>query len=89
MDRRNFISGALVLALVASTPALGVAAPSFAPTRFLVQVRGNGPDVILIPGLTSGATGLSFSDGAGGETTVAGVQVVNGGVTILDSTVLP
>ena len=26
----------------------------FQPTRFSVQVRGQGPDVILIPGLTSG-----------------------------------
>lgn len=62
------------------------------------DVDGTGPfgtnatgarGVFWIPGLTTGATGLSFSDGAGGETTVAGVQVVNGGVTILDSTVLP
>jgi hypothetical protein len=62
------------------------------------DVDGTGPlgtnatgarGVFWIPGLISGATGLSFSDGAGGETTVAGVQVVNGGVTILDSTVLP
>jgi hypothetical protein len=62
------------------------------------DVDGTGPfgtnatgarGVFWIPGLTQGATGLSFSDGAGGETTVAGVQVVNGGVTILDSTVMP
>lgn len=62
------------------------------------DVDGTGPlgtnatgarGIFWIPGLTTGATGLSFSDGAGGETTVAGIQVVNGGVTILDSTVLP
>src|SRR5688572_2356688 len=58
MDRRSFIAGALALGLAGSAPA-GLAAaadaPPFAPTRFSVQVRGNGPDVILIPGLTSGS----------------------------------
>jgi pimeloyl-ACP methyl ester carboxylesterase len=28
-------------------------APVFKPTRFSVEVRGTGPDVILIPGLAS------------------------------------
>lgn len=49
-------------ALVAATPALAVAAPAavapqarghFVPTRFSVVVEGHGPDVILIPGLSS------------------------------------
>lgn len=45
--------------------------------------------VIWVPGLTAGMVDLAFESVLGGlETTVAGVQVRNGGVTILD-TVLP
>lgn len=75
---------------VTSTPA-----GSFQP---FYDVDGTGPlgtnatgarGVFWIPGLTSGATGLTFGTAGGGETTVAGVQVVNGGVTILDSTIAP
>jgi pimeloyl-ACP methyl ester carboxylesterase len=48
---------AFLLALAApllSVPATPVAAaPTFAPTRFTVEVIGSGPDVILIPGLTA------------------------------------
>lgn len=40
--------------LAACAPAAGEAAPPFQPTRFSVEVRGQGPDVILIPGLTAG-----------------------------------
>jgi len=54
VNRRNFLGGALALGLAGSTPATLLAAPRFEPTRFSVQVRGTGPDVILIPGLTSG-----------------------------------
>ena len=54
MNRRHFLVGALALGLAGSTPAALFAAPRFEPTRFSVQVHGNGPDVILIPGLTSG-----------------------------------
>jgi N-formylmaleamate deformylase len=51
----------LCLALLALAPASAVAqpvpapvaAPAFVPTRFSVEVVGSGPDVILIPGLTS------------------------------------
>lgn len=45
--------------------------------------------VFWVPGLTFGPTDLTFRSGAGGETTVSGIQVVNGGVTILDSVPLP
>jgi hypothetical protein len=45
--------------------------------------------VVLVPGLTAGNVDLSFQSSLGGiETTVSGVQVMNGGVTVLD-TVLP
>lgn len=55
--RRDFlISGAAALVfLPAAACAQSSPAPKpFTPTRFSVQVRGSGPDVILIPGLTSG-----------------------------------
>jgi pimeloyl-ACP methyl ester carboxylesterase len=54
MDRRTFLEGAAAVA------AIGVAgeamALTFTSTRLSVQVRGQGQDVILIPGLTNGRT---------------------------------
>lgn len=52
MNRRLFLLAGLASALLAA-PAVAQSA-HFQPTRFSVQVRGSGPDVILIPGLTSG-----------------------------------
>lgn len=49
MDRRSFVAGALA---AAALPAGAGAAP-FASRRFTVRVVGRGPDVVLIPGLTS------------------------------------
>lgn len=51
MNRRIFLLASLALGL-AATPA--AAAQRWEPTRFSVEVRGQGPDVILIPGLTAG-----------------------------------
>jgi pimeloyl-ACP methyl ester carboxylesterase len=51
MNRRLFLFAGLASALAA--PAWAQPA-RFQPTRFSVQVRGSGPDVVLIPGLTSG-----------------------------------
>jgi N-formylmaleamate deformylase len=50
MNRRMLILSAAALAF-AGAPA---AAQRYAPTRFSVETIGRGPDVILIPGLTSG-----------------------------------
>jgi N-formylmaleamate deformylase len=50
VNRRLFILSAAALALV---PAAAPGAP-FASSRFTVEVRGSGPDVILIPGLSGG-----------------------------------
>lgn len=50
VNRRLFILSAAALAFV---PSAAIAAP-FASTRFTVEVRGDGPDVILIPGLSAG-----------------------------------
>lgn len=50
MNRRTFCAGAVALA--AAGPAC--AAASFESARLTVAVRGDGPDVVLIPGLTSG-----------------------------------
>lgn len=54
MNRRHFLGSMLALGVVAYAPPAIDAAPRFVPTRFSVQVRGAGPDVVLIPGLTSG-----------------------------------
>jgi pimeloyl-ACP methyl ester carboxylesterase len=61
MCKKLLFAAAMSAALVAngglSSPALALApaprAASFQPTRFTVSVEGAGPDVILIPGLTS------------------------------------
>jgi len=53
MNRRSFILAGVALGWTA-LPGLAVAAPAWAPTRFSVEVRGSGPDVLLIPGLTAG-----------------------------------
>ncbi len=50
MNRRTLILAALAFAAIGA-PA---AAQRFAPTRFSVETVGQGPDVILIPGLTAG-----------------------------------
>jgi pimeloyl-ACP methyl ester carboxylesterase len=52
MNRRNFLASALALGLAACAPSALEAAP-FQPTRFSVVVKGSGPDVILVPGLTA------------------------------------
>jgi pimeloyl-ACP methyl ester carboxylesterase len=62
MNRRSFLTQSAAFALTASAPLAAVAQrapaqrPRFRPTRFSMQVRGQGPDVILIPGLTSSRT---------------------------------
>lgn len=50
VNRRHFILAAAAFAFV---PGAAMAAP-FASQRLTVEVRGSGPDVILIPGLSSG-----------------------------------
>jgi pimeloyl-ACP methyl ester carboxylesterase len=54
MNRRAFLLAGLAVGLSAALPGAAVAAAPFQPTRFSVQVRGQGRDVVLIPGLTSG-----------------------------------
>ena len=57
MRSSALIASALWLALpafaLAASPAPVTAAPAFAPQRFSVVVKGSGPDVILVPGLTA------------------------------------
>jgi N-formylmaleamate deformylase len=59
MKSLTVLAGALSLALLGAAAPPGpaasgsVAAPAFAPHRFSVVVKGSGPDVILIPGLTA------------------------------------
>lgn len=52
MNRRDFIEGAA--AAVTFTLVGEAGANAFSSTRMSVTVRGSGPDVILIPGLTNG-----------------------------------
>lgn len=51
MNRRTFIEGAAALGLAGLVAEEAIA---YSSTRLSVQVRGEGPDVILIPGLTNG-----------------------------------
>lgn len=52
MKRRDFMAMGLAFGL-AGLPGLAAAQP-FRPARFSVELLGRGPDVLLIPGLTSG-----------------------------------
>lgn len=52
MNRRDFICLSLAAGF-AGWPGAAIA-QRFQPTRFSVRVQGSGPDVVLIPGLTSG-----------------------------------
>ena len=56
MRRRDFLAGLAMTAFAAAVPQAAAPAevPPFVPTRFTVEVRGQGPDVVLIPGLTAG-----------------------------------
>lgn len=54
MRRRDFLAGAAAALLIGCTPTSAPAEASFQPTRFTVEVKGEGPDVVLIPGLTAG-----------------------------------
>jgi N-formylmaleamate deformylase len=55
MKTGHLLSIALAGGLAACTPSdVGATPPPFEPTRFSIEVRGSGPDVILIPGLTAG-----------------------------------
>jgi pimeloyl-ACP methyl ester carboxylesterase len=54
MRRRHFLAGIGAAILLGCAPTPAPAEPAFEPTRFTVEVRGTGRDVILIPGLTAG-----------------------------------
>ncbi|RZJ02787.1 MAG: alpha/beta hydrolase [Brevundimonas sp.] len=55
MDRRGLLTGLIGGAALAAAPAAAWAQTTFRSARITVQVRGAGPDVILIPGLASTA----------------------------------
>jgi pimeloyl-ACP methyl ester carboxylesterase len=54
MRRRHFLAGLGAAILLGCAPSPAPAEAPFEPTRFTVEVRGSGRDVILIPGLTAG-----------------------------------
>jgi hypothetical protein len=70
------------------SPAFGPLFDGTTPTAWTLDATG-ARGVVWIPGVAVGPTQLTFRDlASSGETTVDGVQVVNGGITILDA-VLP
>lgn len=54
MNRRSFLIQSAAFALAGAAPAAFAQAARFTPTRFSVEVRGRGRDVLLLPGLMSG-----------------------------------
>lgn len=54
MDRRSFLFQSAAFAVATAVPNIALAQRRFRPSRFSVVVRGRGPDVIMIPGLTMG-----------------------------------
>jgi hypothetical protein len=77
-----------VTVTVTPSPAFAPRFDGTSPTSFALDATG-ARGVVWIPGVALGPTQLTFRDLAtSGETTVAGVQVINGGITIMD-TVLP
>jgi len=82
----NPVSG--VTATSTPSPAFGPFFDGTTPTAFTLDATG-ARGVVLFPGVNVGPASLTFSDLAtSGETTIDGVQVVDGGVTFVD-TVLP
>lgn len=73
---------------VESAP-LGAGGPFYDGDGAFVTDRTGARGVFMVPGVTFGAADLTFTGTAGVPTTVNGVSVVNGGVTILNSVVLP
>jgi hypothetical protein len=70
------------------SPAFGPFFDGTTPTSWTLDATG-ARGVVWIPGVALGPTQLTFRDLAtSGETTVDGVQVINGGITIMDA-VLP
>lgn len=70
---------------VVATPT-GIAGPFFDTETGFGLDRTGARGVFLVPGIDSTTAQLAFSPG---ESTVAGISVINGGITILDSVVLP
>jgi hypothetical protein len=82
----NPVSG--VTATSTPSPAFGPFFDGTTPTAFTLNGTG-ARGVVMFPGVTIGPAALTFNDLAtSGETTVDGVQVVDGGITFVDA-VLP
>src|SRR5439155_23325931 len=71
------------------SPAFGPFFDGSTPTAWTLDATGL-RGVVLLPGITTGPANLTFSDlASSGETLVAGVPVVEGGVTFLNDVELP
>jgi len=85
---RNGVPVSGVTVTSSPAPAFGPFFDGTTPTTFTLNATG-ARGVIWLPGIAAGPTQLTLRDVAtGGETTVDGIQVVNGGITIVDA-VLP
>lgn len=69
------------------SPAFGPFYDGTMPTPWTLDATGQ-RGIVWFPGVTAGPADLSFNTGTGGEAIVGGVQVINGGITMVE-TVLP
>jgi hypothetical protein len=76
-----------VSALSTPSPAFGPFFDGTAPTPWTLNATG-ARGIVWFPGVQAGPADLSFNTGTGGEAIVGGVQVINGGITMVE-TILP
>jgi hypothetical protein len=69
------------------SPAFGPFYDGTMPTPWTLNATGQ-RGIVWFPGMTAGPADLSFNTGTGGEAIVGGVQVINGGITMVE-TILP
>jgi hypothetical protein len=69
------------------SPAFGPFFDGTTPTPWTLDATGQ-RGIVWFPGIVAGPADLSFNTGTGGEAIVGGVQVINGGITMVE-TILP
>jgi hypothetical protein len=67
------------------TPAFGPFFDGTEPTPWSINATGV-QGTVWFPGINAGPADLTFVTGTGGEAIVGGVQVVNGGITMVETT---
>ena len=77
-----------VTAVSTPSPAFGPFFDGTTPTSWTLNGTGS-RGIVWLPGVNAGAASLTLNDvGSSGETTVDGIQVIDGGITFVDA-VLP